>query len=104
MKFIIYTFVLLGVTACVSPVNITPQPTGGSKADGIVTLSYEYTMFQQPVIDEAKATQTALQRCQSWGYSSAEKFSGARRQCLQFDPTLGCVHHSVSINYQCQGN
>ena len=58
------------------------QPTGGSKADGTVTLSYQYGMFEKPEIDWADALNKAREKCGRWGYSDAEAFGGGTRVCL----------------------
>ena len=39
--------------------------TGGSRADGTVKMSYEFGMFEQPVINIQQGVQSAIQRCQS---------------------------------------
>ena len=46
-------------------------PTGGSRADGTVKLSYEYGLFEKPQIDPAQGEIAAKQRCSLWGYSGA---------------------------------
>jgi putative integron gene cassette protein len=102
MKSVAYIITLLGVTACAT--QVTPAPTGGSKADGIVTLSYELGEFQQAIIDSNRAMQNALKRCQAWGYSSAEKFEGQKRQCLQYGGFGGCARYLISEDYQCTDN
>jgi hypothetical protein len=76
------------------------QATGGSRADGIVKLSFEYGMFDRIELDEASAIQTARQRCSVWGYTDADPFGGVVRQCQQ-SGSLGCVHWFVTKEYQC---
>ena len=71
--------------------------TGGSRADGIVELSYEIGEYQDARIDWNRAQAEALQRCQAWGYQNAEKFGGEKRQCQD----SGCNQWFVTINYQC---
>jgi hypothetical protein len=41
-------------------------PTGGSRADGTVKLSYEYGLFEKPQIDPAQGEIAAKQRCSLW--------------------------------------
>ena len=75
-------------------------PTGGSRADGTIKLSYEYELFEVPQIDPQQGIMIAQQRCSAWGYKNAEPFGGARQNCIR--PTNnGCVRWLVSIDYQC---
>jgi hypothetical protein len=38
----------ISLGSCARPTNITLVPTGGSRADGTVTLSYEYGGLEKP--------------------------------------------------------
>ncbi len=77
-------------------------PTGGSRADGTVKLSYEYGLFEAPKLDAQQGMNVALQRCSAWGYSGAEPFGGSTQNCI--NPTNnGCSRWLVSIEYQCSG-
>ena len=76
--------------------------TGGSRADGIVRLSYEYGSFNKVKIDEAEGLRTAQARCQTWGYKDAEAFGGVTRQC-QASNMYGCMRWTVTKEYQCVG-
>lgn len=78
-------------------------PTGGSRSDGTVEMSYQYGAFERPVIDFNSARVAAEQKCRAWGYSSAEPFGGERRQCQAPDPNIGCAAWFVSMTYQCTG-
>jgi hypothetical protein len=84
-------------------VNKTLVPTGGSKADGTVDLSYEFGAFEKPVVNMAQAQPAAQQRCQAWGYSNAEPFGGEKRLCQAFDGYGGCVRTLVTVTFQCTG-
>lgn len=81
--------------------NITPVVTGGSKADGIVTLGYQYGYFEKPHVDMAAASSKAQQRCIAWGYSRAEAFDGVETQCFQKNGFGTCLEGRVKIQYQC---
>ncbi len=48
-------------------VNRSLVPTGGSKADGTVQLSFEYGAFEKPTVDYDGGLQVASQRCAAWG-------------------------------------
>ena len=76
--------------------------TGGSRADGVVRLSYEVGMFNKVNIDEADALRTAQARCKTWGYKDAEAFGGITRQC-QSSGMYGCNRWLVTKEYQCLG-
>lgn len=77
-------------------------PTGGSRADGIVKLAFEYGVFESPKLDEQQSLTAARQRCSAWGYSDAVPFGGSTSQCTS--PTRsGCNSWMVTIEYQCTG-
>ncbi len=78
----------------------TLQPVNGSKADGTITLSYEYGMFEKPVVDWDLAKATAKTRCVAWGYKNAEAFSGKQEHCLEYS-SGSCMRMQVNIIYQC---
>lgn len=76
------------------------QATGGSRSDGVVRLSYEYTLFESPVTDEAHGQRVASERCAAWGYDLARPFGGQTRVCTDngYD---GCMNWRVTKEYQC---
>lgn len=76
--------------------------TGGSRADGTVTLSYEYGAFEKPQLSMDQGVATATQRCNAWGYPGAEPFGGEQRQC-QIASQYGCSRWFVSMTFQCTG-
>ena len=96
LLIILSLFFLVGCS-----VKKTFTATGGSKADGIVTLSYWYSGFEIPdaKLDEA-AHQTAKDRCKKWGYSDAEHFDEVTRSCIAWN-AYGCIEYQVSVDYQC---
>lgn len=80
--------------------TVTPEPTGGSKADGIVEATYyDSTMVNTTVNDEG-SLEKARERCQAWGYSDAERFGGATRTCAS-PSAYGCDAYNVTLSYQC---
>ncbi len=95
-----YLAIFLLLASCTVDKQLTA--TGGSKADGIVELSYEIGEFQTAKIDWDRANQDAAQRCAAWGYSNAESFGGERRTC-QVPGSYGCNQWLVTMNYQCTG-
>lgn len=78
-------------------------PTGGSRSDGTVELSFEYGLFEQPKVDGAQGAQAAAQRCRAWGYSDAEAFGGSKQHCVAHDMYGSCVRMQVTVPYQCIG-
>jgi len=78
-------------------------PTGGSRADGTVELSYEFGMFETPEVDYAQGQEAARQRCAAWGYSDAEPFGGQKDQCQQVNGYGNCIRTLVTVQYQCIG-
>lgn len=101
-RFTAVLFIVPGFIFAGCAVNKDLQATGGSRADGVVELSYEVGSFEQAVIDEQQGLQTARQRCAAWGYTNAEAFGGQKRQCQQFYQS-SCVQQLVIIAYQCTG-
>jgi hypothetical protein len=95
-----------GIGACAPIESITPktlQATGGSRADGVVELSYEYDRTEQHHVDWDQAATTARQRCQVWGYAEAVPFGGTKSQCLSQDGDGVCWRFSITVPYQCTG-
>jgi hypothetical protein len=78
-------------------------PTGGSRADGTVEMSYEFGLFEAPVVNLQQGAEAAKQRCAAWGYSGAEAFGGQRSQCQQRDGMGTCTRTLVTVPYQCTG-
>ncbi len=77
------------------------QATGGSRADGIVKLSYQYVMFEVPEL-ASDGTELAAERCKVWGYDGAQAFGGVTEQCNNFGPD-GCTSWMVTKEFQCTG-
>jgi len=98
---VIILLVALALAACAT--EKTLEATGGSKADGVVELSYEYGMFEQPQVDLQSGVATAKARCAAWGYANAEPFGGQKKSCNASDAYGGCIHWFVTVSYQCTG-
>ena len=90
----------VALAGCATVTQMTA--TGGSRADGIVRLSYETGLLNKVNIDEADALRTAQARCRIWGYKDAEAFGGVTRQC-QGSGLYGCNRWLVTKEYQCIG-
>jgi len=90
---------LLTISACATDNEI--RPTGASRADGIVQLSYEYDLSDRPALDWQSAQATAEERCINWGYSSAAKTGTGRQTCLSQDIFGRCRSFRVNVAYSC---
>lgn len=98
MKFSIVLLLFALSSACAVKKELVP--TGGSRADGIVRLSYTTKLFESPVIDMRQGISAATARCKLWGYQSAEPFGGSNSVCNQY--SMGdCVSWMVTMEYQC---
>ena len=102
-KLSCYLVLLVGLSVSACESIKTPTPTGGSRADGTINLSYEVRMFEKPVIDWAVANNTASQRCQAWGYTKAEPFGGQQSHCQYYNGYGNCTLATVTVTYQCIG-
>ncbi len=99
MKKSILCIALLCLAGCEVPK--TPVPTGGSKSDGLVDMSYDVGGFEIAKVDWSAAQGSATRRCNAWGYRNAEPFEGMRTQCQSFDGYGGCSFATVTRTYQC---
>lgn len=99
MKNIAIMFLLILLPGCATTKVL--QATGGSKSDGIIELSYQYGAFEKPVVDWTQGMQTAAERCQAWGYGSADPFGGTISNCQAYDGYGGCNSWLVTVKYQC---
>jgi YecR-like lipoprotein len=90
---------------CVTGCAVQKQwiPTGGSRADGTVDLSYEYGMFQKPQVDETQGVDLAASTCAGWGYTGAQPFGGTLSRCEAVNGYGNCVRFLVTRKYQCMG-
>lgn len=99
------TLLLLGVCGALAGCATEKylQATGGSRADGIIEMSYEYGIFEKPQIHLAEAQVTARQRCAVWGYTDAEAFGGQKQECQARNGDGNCLRWFATISYQCSG-
>lgn len=99
-------FVSVAVMAFTSGCMTTKDwaATGGSRADGVVRLSYEIGAMEQAQLNESQAIALATKRCATWGYTGADAFGGVTRQCNQPGGFGGCTNWVVTKEFQCTGN
>lgn len=91
------------VTLAACAVQKTLIPTGGSRSDGTVEMSYDVGMFETPKVDLYQGATTAAQRCRAWGYSDAEAFGGQKTHCHRYNAYGNCLNATVTVQYQCIG-
>jgi len=94
------TPLLLGIIVTGCATTKEWAATGGSRADGVVRLSYEYGLFESPQTSEQQGVELAKGRCAAWGYASAEPFGGQTRQCNNYG-SGSCNSWLVTREYQC---
>ena len=103
IRNIIFSFSLLLLISCASIIKY-PAATEGSKADAIVTVTYEYPSGENPNDWQEEwdgIDASAVERCQNWGYSDAIKFDTGKRWCLVFNGYGTCTYWQENLNYQC---
>ena len=61
-QFMVFSVACVG---CATVVDKTPVATSGSKADGIVEMSFVHTDFEIPRVDWEEAGKEASERCES---------------------------------------
>lgn len=93
--------IAIGLSGCSTVTDM--QATGGSKADGTIHMSYEFSPFDIIKIDYDKALVGAEKRCKAWGYQSAEAFDQGFRTCSKPAAFGGCDLYRVTVQYQCLG-
>ena len=85
---------------CSCSVPVTSAPIGGSRADGTITVAYEYRALTVPTVNRNEMDRQAKERCVRWGYQDAERFGGETRQCTRPDGS-NCWRWLVSVQYPC---
>lgn len=97
---ICFVIALFFLTGCATQKLLVP--TGGSRADGTVKLSYEYGLFESPRVDPNQGAIAAKLRCAAWGYNDADIFGGVITTCTNFSSN-GCNRWLATVEYQCTG-
>lgn len=90
---------ILACTGCAT--KVSTMATGGSKADAIVHMSYEYGQYQTPIVDWDATQREATRVCRGWGYWWAEPLGGGASECT-YRNAYGCARRVVTYPYQCQ--
>ncbi len=92
---------LSGLIAAGCSVQKEWAETNASRADGTVTLAYEFGGLQKPVINPEQGPILAKASCTDWGYTGAKPLA-MMSQCTQMGQ-YGCLSYLVSQRYQCLG-
>jgi hypothetical protein len=93
---------LLMACAAQGPV-ITPTQSGGSKADGVVSMSSTVSLFHPFQPDWTVAQAGAGKRCRAWGYEAQPTFTGTREFCQAWDRHGRCIETQLTRYYTCHG-
>jgi len=78
--------------------------TGGSRADGVIDMAYDYKPNENIVTNKKQAYTIARSKCASWGYTDAEAFGGQTKICTSSSRSDGCAAWQVTVKYQCLGS
>ncbi|MEM7643312.1 MAG: YecR family lipoprotein [Pseudomonadota bacterium] len=100
-KPILFAVLLLTLAGCAVDYPVTPQPLGGSRADGSVIVGFQHDAFQAPRPDWQAGLVSATNRCRAWGFRSADPFEGTNTRCERSDLYGTCLMATVTKTYQC---
>lgn len=105
MRLVGYTVYLIGVFLIVGSATPYKAPkqyaaTGGSRADGVINFSYDYSYREIPIVSEMQGKEQAVRRCEGWGYDGAEAFDEIRKYCI-VSTSDSCIEWRVTLQYQC---
>jgi S1-C subfamily serine protease len=78
-----------------------PAIIDGSRADGTLTLVYEYSHYERPIVQWDVAKQSTISKCKSWGYFDAEFFELGTKECISRAPAGNCLAWQVTYKCQC---
>ncbi|BAJ01946.1 YecR-like lipofamily protein [Shewanella violacea] len=98
MKKLIALAIVLATSGCVGKKDW--QAAGGSKAEGIIKLSYTFSGNRNPQADDEQALKVAEERCQLWGFTGARPFQFVDVRC-QRTHGASCGTHIVTKAFQC---
>jgi len=92
---------LAGCVPLPEPAAIVPQATGGNLAQGSVEMSYTKPPHLRPRVDWQAAQQSAVNRCNGWGFSGAQAYANDRQECVSQDVNGNCRLQQITRVYQC---
>lgn len=101
-KYLCVLTALMVIVGCATVVQKQWGVVSGSKADGVVTLAYEYGEMEKPVTDMAQGLDLAVKRCAAWGYKNATAFDSTMTNCIHSPGALtDCGKYRVTMEFQC---
>lgn len=92
---------VLGLAGCAVQPVVKPVVSGGNRADGIVTMSSNASLFQPVRPNWSEAEATAARQCGRWGYDGPHRFAGDRDACQAYDWYGHCIRSVVTRFYDC---
>ncbi|ABR73408.1 hypothetical protein CBG46_05315 [Actinobacillus succinogenes] len=98
-KLLMLICMVCSLTACVSEQK-RYVATGGSRADGVINLSYQVRYNERAAPNPNQGLRLAQKRCRQWGYQNAERFSGYTRRC-NIAKGRKCLSYLITVQYQC---
>ena len=102
MRAAVFAGFCLVLAACAGqPAGVKPIAAGDSKADGIVTMASNGTLYNPVAADWTVAAAAADRRCRRWGHDGSTQFSGWQEACRQYDIHGRCVRTTVTRFYSC---
>lgn len=93
---------LLAGCATTGPV-VTAHESGGSRADGIVTMTSTRFLYNPVEPDDRTTALAADKRCHAWGHGGPAHFAGDQRACEIYDFHGRCARSAVTRFYSCSG-
>ena len=101
MRAVITLVLMSTLAACATTGHEKWSSAGGNRETGVVRVSYEYPEFHQPKVSDAQAAALALNRCNTWGYKTAEPIAGQIRECANTEDG-NCNLWTVTREFQCK--
>jgi hypothetical protein len=96
---LLFVFMIVVFGSCDTVKHL--QIADGSKSDGTLTMFYEHTRFQKPIVQWDIAKKNAITKCQAWGYKNAEFFDVGTSNCIGYDTYGNCTYFRVIYKCQC---
>jgi len=94
---ILFVIASLCITGCKLHTTKDWIPSGGSRSEALVELSYDYGIFESPIADSEQGLELAQSSCSAWGYLHAEPFGDATSECINEN----CTRVRVTSRYWC---
>jgi hypothetical protein len=97
---VLAAIIAANVAGCV--ITKTLVPIEANRADGTITLAYEYGTFQNPKVNFAEGVDTVTAKCVEWGFVDVRRTSELITECIRDDILGGpCKVFRDKVTYQC---